>query len=140
MRRATLSLPAVAAVLLLSGCGDPTLTEPGSGGGATTLAPSSPPARTSPPGPATPSTPAAPRPTKPGGPSDTGRPVTLDGVVEAGVEPGCKVLTTGGATYLVLGADVPVGVPVRVTGVLQPGVLTTCQQGTPIRVTKVQRR
>ena len=64
----------------------------------------------------------------------------LDGVVETGVEPGCKVLTAGGTTYQVLGEDVPVGVPVRVTGVLQPGVLTTCQQGTPIRVTKVQRR
>jgi len=40
----------------------------------------------------------------------------------------------------VLGENIPVGVPVRVTGVLQPDVLTTCQQGTPMRVTKVQRR
>ena len=46
-------------------------------------------------------------------------------------------VAAGGA---VLGADVPVGVPVRVTGVLQPGILTTCQQGTPIRVTRVRRR
>jgi hypothetical protein len=137
MRRAWLSLPAVAAVLLLSGCGDPTPTEPGGGGGgggATTVAP------TSPTSPTTPVTPVTPRPTKPSDPSGSGRPITVDGVVEAGVEPGCKVLTAAGTTYQVLGEEVPVGVPVRVTGVLQPGVLTTCQQGTPIRVTKVQRR
>lgn len=133
-----LSVPAVGAVLLLSGCGDPTPTEPGGGGsgGPTTVAPSP----TGPTGPGSTSTPVPPRPTKPGDPSGSGRPVTLDGVVEAGVEPGCKVLTAAGQMYLVLGQDVPLGVPVRVTGVLQPGVLTTCQQGTPIRVTAVQRR
>jgi hypothetical protein len=44
-------------------------------------------------------------------------------------------------TYLVLGGDdVPMGVPVRVEGTLQPGVLSTCQQGTPLRVTSVKRR
>jgi hypothetical protein len=158
MRRVIpLSLPAVAAVLLLSGCGAPAPTEPRPGGGATTVAPTGPspttPATspttptigpttgpTGPTGPVIPSTPIAPGPTKPGGPVGSGRPVTVDGVAEAGVEPGCRVLTAGGATYLLLGPDVPLGVPVRVTGILQPGVLTTCQQGTPIRVTKVQRR
>jgi hypothetical protein len=130
MRRALLSLPAVAAVLLLSGCGDPTPTEPGTGPGGTPSA--------------VPTSPATPRPippvdpTKPGDP--TGRPITVDGVVEAGVEPGCKVLTAAGTQYEVLGENIPLGVPVRLTGVLQPGVLTTCQQGTPMRVTKVQRR
>ena len=131
-----LSLPA-AAVLLLSGCGDPTGTEPGSGGGegggATTVAP------TRPSGPAAPSTPVSP-PVKPGKPGGSASPITVDGVVETGVEPGCRVLTANGASYQVIGGEVPVGVPVRITGVLQPGVLTTCQQGTPIRVTKVQRR
>jgi hypothetical protein len=131
MRRVLLGLTAVAAVLLLSGCGDPTPAEPGSSGAPTTVAPTSP---------KTPLPTRPGNPTKPGEPTAGGRPVTLDGVVEAGVEPGCKVLTAAGTTYLVLGDDVPVGVPVRVTGVLQPGVLTTCQQGTPIRVTKVQRR
>jgi len=149
MRRATLSLPVVAAVLLLSGCGDPTPTEPGGGGGPTTVAPSTDAPSTGAPStvapsrptvPVTPSTPVAPGPTKPGKPGGTARPITVDGVVEAGVEPGCKVLTANGAAYQVIGGDVPVGVPVRITGVLQPGVLTTCQQGTPIRVTKVQRR
>lgn len=150
MRRTTLSLPAVAAVLLLSGCGDPTATEPGGGGGGggpTTVAPSptrpsspvSPSITVSPPIPVSPSTPVVP-PTKPGKPGGSARPITIDGVVESGVEPGCKVLTANGAAYQVIGGQVPVGVPVRITGVLQPGVLTTCQQGTPIRVTKVERR
>ena len=135
MRRALLSLPAVAAVLLLSGCGDPTPADPGTGpgGGAPSTAVPTSPATSRP-------VPSPVDPTKPGVPTASGRPITVDGVVEAGVEPGCKVLTAAGTQYQVLGDNIPVGVPVRVTGVLQPGVLTTCQQGTPIQVTKVQRR
>ena len=125
-------LPAVVAALLLSGCADPE-TEPGGGGSA----------------PAAPSSLGSVVPVPPG-PSDLptdlptaggGKPVTVDGIVEPGVEPGCRVLIAGGTSYLLLGGeDVPLGVRVRVTGVLQPGVLTTCQQGTPLRVTDVQRR
>jgi len=135
--RALLVLPVTAGVLLLSGCGDPT-AEPGSGG-ATTVAPStapsdlpSAPAKSVKPGP----------PAQSGIPTESGRPVTIEGVIEEGVEPGCRVLTAGSSSYLILGggADVPTGVPVRVEGVLAPGVLSTCQQGTPLRVTKVQRR
>jgi hypothetical protein len=136
MRRALLSLPAVAAVLLLSGCGDPTPTEPGTGPGGTPSAVPTSPATPRPIPPVDPTKPGD--PTRPGDP--TGRPITVDGVVEAGVEPGCKVLTAAGTQYELLGENIPLGVPVRVTGVLQPGVLTTCQQGTPMRVTKVQRR
>jgi len=141
--RALLLLPATAGVLLLSGCGDPT-AQPGSGGGATTVAPTSSPGFSVPPT-VSPSKPGLP----PGGraptgiPKGSGRPVTLEGVVESGVEPGCKVLAVdGGTSYLLLsgGEEVPLGVPVRVEGVLLPGVLSTCQQGTPLRVTKVQRR
>jgi hypothetical protein len=74
-------------------------------------------------------------------PIGTPKPVTVDGIIESGVEPGCKVLTAGSTEYLILGgADVPMGVPVRVEGTLQPGVLSTCQQGTPLRVTSVKRR
>ena len=135
MRRALLSLPAVAAVLLLSGCGDPTPADPGTGpdGGAPSIAAPTSPATTRP-------IPPPVDPTKSGVPTASGRPITVDGVVEAGVEPGCKLLTAAGGQYQVLGENIPVGVPVRVTGVLLPGVLTTCQQGTPMRVTKVQRR
>lgn len=127
--RALLLLPATAGVLLLSGCGDPT-AQPGSGGEPTTVAPTS--VLPEPPGTSVP-------PSKV--PTASGRPVVLEGVVEPGVEPRCKVLVADGVQYLVLGGkDVPVGVPVRVTGVLMPGVLSTCQQGTPLRVTDVQRR
>jgi hypothetical protein len=132
--RALLVLPALAGALLLSGCGDPT-TEPGSGGGEpTTVDPTRAPA------PPSSAIPLPPAPTDL--PTASGRPVSIDGVIEDGVEPGCKVLTAGGSSYLLLGggADVPTGVPVRVQGVLTPGVLTTCQQGTPLRVTNVQRR
>ena len=137
--RALLVLPAAAGALLLSGCGDPT-TEPGSGGGgATTVAPSAIPSNL----PTTPGRTVKPVPPGPTGiPTESGRPVTVDGIVEEGVEPGCKVLTAGSTSYLLLGGgtDVPTGVPVRVQGVLDPGVLSTCQQGTPLRVTDVQRR
>jgi hypothetical protein len=65
----------------------------------------------------------------------------VEGVVESGVEPGCKVLKTATGEYLILGGvEVPLGVPVKVTGIPQVGVSTTCQQGTPLRVVTVQRR
>jgi hypothetical protein len=78
------------------------------------------------------------------GPSGT---VTVDGVVQRGVEPGCLVLRAGSKSYLLLrtdggeGAqDVPVAVPVRVTGRIATGVASYCQQGTPLRVDTITRR
>ncbi len=135
--RVLIALPAAAGTLLLSGCGDPG-TEPGAQPDSVASSSAS-------------SSPSAPAPTVTGTkiplpppvdlPTASGKPVTLDGVIEQGVEPGCKVLVTGTTSYLVLGGeDVPTGVPVRVEGVLQPGVLSTCQQGTPLRVTEVKRR
>jgi len=129
--RSLFVLPVLAGALLLSGCGSPG-TEPGSGGGGgpATSAPS-----------ASPSASVSLPPAQTGVPTASGRPITVEGIVEDGVEPGCKVLAAGGSVYLILGGtDVPTGVPVRVKGVLTPGVLSTCQQGTPLRVTDVQRR
>ena len=139
--RALSALLVAGAALLLAACGNATL-QPGSGStDQPTVAPSgSAPARS-----------ANPMPVPSGGgtfhPGPTGIPVgspkavTIDGVIEAGVEPGCKVLTAGNTRFLILGGDdVPMGVPVRVEGTLQPGVLSTCQQGTPLRVTSVKRR
>lgn len=137
--RALVALLVAGAALLLAACGNATV-QPGSGStdGPTAGAPSS-----------APSSNPMPVPSSGGGfqPGPTGIPVgspkavTIDGVIEAGVEPGCKVLIAGNTKYLILGGDdVPMGVPVRVEGTLQPGVLSTCQQGTPLRVTSVKRR
>ncbi len=151
--RALSALFVAGAALLLAACGNATV-QPGSGSTdqPTASAPSSAPsgAATSAPG-SSPSSNPMPVPSSSGGgtfrPGPTGIPVgspkavTIDGVIEAGVEPGCKVLTAGNTKYLILGGnDVPLGVPVRVEGTLQPGVLSTCQQGTPLRVTSVKRR
>lgn len=143
MRRALLSLPVAAIVLLLSSCGDPTVgtdpagTAPPSATGTPVLPTSAP---TSPP---TAAPTADPTSSAPGGTATktpAGREITVEGVVESGVEPGCKVLSTPAGQYQVLGDDVPLGVTVRITGRLIPGVSTTCQQGTPLRVVSVQRR
>jgi len=125
MRRALLSLPA--AVLVLTGCQE---TPPGTGSAATSTATSTALPGVSP-------TSRAPVPTSaPVG----GKRLTVDGVVRAGVEPGCDILVGPAGHYLLLGAKVPKGVPVRVEGVVLTGVSTTCQQGTPFRVLDVQRR
>jgi hypothetical protein len=149
--RVLLALPVVGGALLLSGCGNATdratdrATDQAAGGDPTTAAPTTTAVPTPVPVPSTPSSvptgTATKRPGPPGIPIGTGRPITVDGIVEGGVEPGCKVLTSGSTMYLILGGkDVPLGVPVRVEGILQPGVLSTCQQGTPLRVTSVKRR
>jgi predicted small secreted protein len=141
--RALSALVVAGAFLLLSACGNAT-GQPGAG---STDQPTAGASRSAPTSSSTPN----PMPVPSGGgsfrPGPTGIPVgspkavTIDGVIEAGVEPGCTVLTAGNTSYLILaGSDVPMGVPVRVEGTLQPGVLSTCQQGTPLRVTSVKRR
>ena len=99
----------------------------GSGSGGGTAGPSGPSAATST---------AAPRPE----PTESGS-ITVDGVVEHGVEPGCLVLRTGSKSYLLLRSDggeaaenVPVAVPVRVHGDVITGIASYCQQGTPLLV------
>lgn len=84
-----------------------------------------------------------PVPTPP--PEPTG-PLTLSGVVERGVEPGCLVLRSNGKSYTLLGSTgsspatgVPLAVPVRVTGSVATGMASYCQQGTLIKVVKVSR-
>jgi hypothetical protein len=97
-------------------------------------------------GPSGPPTPirstAAPTP----GPTESGS-ITVDGIVEHGVEPGCLVLRTGSKSYLLLRSDggeaaenVPVAVPIRVQGDVITGIASYCQQGTPLLVRTVTRR
>jgi hypothetical protein len=149
---ARLVLLAAGGALALTACGN-AVQQPGDQQGTQPATASS---STVAPSPGTPSASATPKPGDPlpipnpsggvhpgptGIPIGTGKPVSVDGIIEEGVEPGCKVLTAGSTMYLILGGkDVPTGVPVRVEGVLQPGVLSTCQQGTPLRVTSVTRR
>ncbi len=93
--------------------------------------------------PSAPSSTAAPTPS----PTGSGSSITVDGVVEHGVEPGCLVLRTGSKSYLLLRGDggeaaenVPVAVPVRVRGEVITGIASYCQQGTPLLVDTVSRR
>jgi hypothetical protein len=140
--RALSALLVAGAALLLAACGNATV-QPGSGSTdqPTASAPSSASSSDPMPVPSSSSGGGTFRPGPTGIPVGSPRAVTIDGVIEAGVEPGCTVLTAGSTKYLILGgSDVPMGVPVRVEGTLQPGVLSTCQQGTPLRVTSVKRR
>ena len=147
MRRVLLGLPA--AVLLLSACGDP--TTPGRPGATTvpasaavTASPSSSLPRSDVPPPVDGSSapPGSGLPSRVDPAPAPGRQITVEGVVEPGVEAGCKILTTPSGSYLLLGSDeqVPLGVRVRIQGEALTSVLTTCQQGTPLRVISVTRR
>ncbi|MGH3862192.1 hypothetical protein [Actinokineospora sp.] len=67
--------------------------------------------------------------------------MTLRGVVQEGVEAGCRVLTTDSGQYLLLageGVVVPMGTEVVVEGRLATDLVSYCQQGTPFAVTKVE--
>jgi hypothetical protein len=130
-RRFSLAAVSVAvAVVALAGCGTQ------QGGGA--------PAGGGPAGGTTTTSAPAPTtvvPTKPSGPK--GVAVVVTGVIEAGVESGCFVLTPdkGGEKYLIMGqSKPPTGVPVTVHGVTQPGTVSYCQQGTPLQVSTVELR
>jgi len=67
--------------------------------------------------------------------------VTITGEVKDGVEPGCVLLNTGTVSYLLIGGDrsaLVSGKRLTVVGVPQPGMMSTCQQGTPFRVVSIQ--
>lgn len=121
--------------LALAGCtGGPGSPSP------TTGTPSPPTGTPSPTGPAEiPSLPASPPPLLP---SETprGPELTLTGEVVEGVELNCRVLQTDTGEYLLIGEaarELPLGETVTVRGQPQPGLATTCQQGTPFQVTEV---
>lgn len=64
----------------------------------------------------------------------------ITGVVEAGVESNCLVLTAeDGVRYLLLDGDpavVRVGAELTLVGRPTPGVVTTCMQGLPFAITQ----
>ncbi len=63
--------------------------------------------------------------------------ITVTGTVADGVERGCRILRTDTVVYQLMGGDRAVlteGSRVTVRGRPDPGLLTTCQQGTPLHV------
>ncbi|WP_433051306.1 hypothetical protein [Dactylosporangium sp. CS-033363] len=68
--------------------------------------------------------------------------VSVRGTVKDGVEPGCVLLSaTDSKTYLLLGGDraaLKSGSTVTVYGKPEPDMMSTCQQGTPFRVSRVE--
>ena len=122
-----LSLPLLVA-LALAGCANSD-----SDAAAPAPAPSAPAPALS--APASPAPPPASRPAK-----DKAGPKTLTGTITAGVEPGCLLLDD----HLLiiqdakLKAAAEVGATVTATGRTEPGMMTTCQQGTPFVVTALR--
>ncbi|GAB3506384.1 hypothetical protein [Amycolatopsis cihanbeyliensis] len=115
--------------LLLTACGAAD-TAPPEESGATPPGPTAPPTTGSPTG-------SRPPPTAPTTPPGE---ITVRGVVQQGVEPGCLVLTGSDQVYLLVGerARLEPGAEVQVRGTPEPGLMTTCQQGTPLRVAEVR--
>ena len=78
-------------------------------------------------------------------PSESGTAETVTGTIEAGVEPNCKLIRDDAGNHVLffddptLKAQATVGKKVTVTGQSKPGMMTTCQQGTPFQVTRTQR-
>ncbi|GAA2352296.1 hypothetical protein GCM10010170_042930 [Dactylosporangium salmoneum] len=67
--------------------------------------------------------------------------ISVRGTLKDGVEPGCVLLATDAKTYLLIGGDraaMKSGQQVTVYGTPQPDLMTTCQQGTPFKVTKIE--
>ena len=123
-------LPQVLTGLLLAGllvaaCAEPESDDAGAGQGAATTVPTTRPADP----PATTQAPPAGE-------------LTVTGTVIEGVEPGCLLLDAeGGQRYLLVGGDraeLRAGTRVAVTGRVERGLLSTCQQGEPLVVSAIE--
>ncbi|RLP87339.1 MULTISPECIES: hypothetical protein [unclassified Micromonospora] len=144
MRTFRLVVSALVVCAALSACGgtDGPATPTPSGSSPVTGQPTPPAATPSTGAPTTPTAPSStPKPpTSPGGPT-VPPPVgatELTGTITPGVEPNC-VLLDG---YLLIGGPRDVlraGAKVTVTGRVEPGMMTTCQQGTPFVVEGAHR-
>ncbi|MGW4465692.1 hypothetical protein [Micromonospora sp. NPDC004704] len=147
MKSIRIGFAAVAACLALGACGEsgnaPSVN-PSGGPSLSSVKPSDPnaepplpPANSTAPASPTRSNPAGPTPTKsPGAPASAGA-LTLTGVITPGVEPNCLLLDG----HLLLGGprdQLRSGARVTVTGQVRPGMMTTCQQGTPFMVESVK--
>ncbi|MFI6760173.1 hypothetical protein ACIBF5_13655 [Micromonospora sp. NPDC050417] len=143
MKSIRIGLPAVALCVVLGACGEsatPPSVNPSGGPSLSTVKPSDPNAEPPLP-PANSTAPASPRRPSPGwSPSGSAAPtgtLTITGVITQGVESGCFLIDN----YLLVNGpreQVRAGARVTVTGRLQPGLMTTCQQGTPLVVESVK--
>jgi hypothetical protein len=110
--------------LLLAACAEPDGDDARAGQGAATTVATTPPA--------SPTTTTAP----PAGE------LTVTGTVAEGVEPNCLLLDAGGGQrYLLVGGDraeLRAGSRVAVTGRVDRGLLSTCQQGEPLVVSAIE--
>jgi hypothetical protein len=115
--------------LLVAGCAEPDGGDGGAGPGG--AAPTTVPATT-------PTT----APGKPTEPTRSGGPVTVTGTVTKGVEPGCLLLAAeDGGQFLLVGgerAELRPGRRLAVTGQVDRGLLSTCQQGEPLVVAAIE--
>ncbi|OLZ58096.1 hypothetical protein [Amycolatopsis keratiniphila] len=76
----------------------------------------------------------------PSGSPTQGEETSVEGTIAGGVEPDCLILRAQQDTYLLLGGDrakLEPGKRVVVVGRPQPGMPTTCMQGTPFHVRTV---
>ncbi|MQM28173.1 hypothetical protein GFD30_21790 [Glycomyces sp. NEAU-7082] len=75
---------------------------------------------------------------KPGSTSE----LTITGTVQSGVESGCLILEHEGTVYGIYGSYdssiVYAGAEVTLHGVIDEGMMTTCQQGTPFVVSEAE--
>jgi hypothetical protein len=135
---------AATAIAVLTSCGAQAGNPAGGGGRGTASPPGTGTSAGPTPTPTPAPTSARPTKTRPADPVGTpsGPTLVLDGVAVPGVEAGCVVFSTGGQSYLLLGATgpVPTEVPIRVRGIVLTGVLSYCQQGTPLKVLEINRR
>jgi uncharacterized protein DUF5818 len=124
------SLRRVLAGLLLAGsllaaCAEPDRDDSGPGQGGATTSPTT-----------LPGNPPVTRPTEPAGE------VTVTGMVREGVEPNCLLLESEqGDRYLLVGGErneLQTGSRVRVTGRVDPDLVSTCQQGEPLVVSSIE--
>jgi hypothetical protein len=125
-RRLQLLAGCLLAALLVAACAEPGGDDGGAGQGAATTAPPTAPTTT---------------PGKRTEPTRSGGPVTVVGTVTEGVEPGCLLLLgEGGGSFLLVGgerAELRPGRRVAVTGRVDRGLLSTCQQGEPLVVASI---
>jgi hypothetical protein len=77
----------------------------------------------------------------PPGPVDSSAgPTSLTGQITSGAEPSCLLLTQNKVQYLLLAPDsmkMRAGVRAVVTGHVETGIMTHCQQGKPFEVTGI---